>query len=169
MSGTSNLPASLVYTDTQEQPTTIEFPAGAISETTRAANASGAEVGAVLVVLTPMLASGGPELAFAGHAFDLEAHVDGAQQPGLRLAKPATITLHYGDADVRVVSDTDQLALWRWSDGAWQDAASTCVPAPAAGNDPAAQVLSVPVCQLGRFALLGPTHKAYLPLLLRER
>jgi hypothetical protein len=167
ISGTTNLPATLVYTDTQGLPTKIEFPAGALSDTTRATNLTGSEVGAASVVLTPFLASGGMDLAFAGHAFHLEAHVDGEPQPSLRLAKPATITLHYSDADLRAVSDTNQLALWRWVDGAWHDASDTCDPPPAMNHDLTSQVLEVPVCQLGRFALLGPTHKAYLALILR--
>jgi hypothetical protein len=30
-------------------------------------------------------------------------------------------------------------------------------------------VLSVPICHLSRFALLGPTNRVYLPLVLRDQ
>jgi hypothetical protein len=64
LSGTANLPASLSYVDTQGLTTTVLFPAGAVTATTT-------------IVLTPTLPIAGSNLAFAGHAFDMEAYQNG--------------------------------------------------------------------------------------------
>jgi len=154
-SGTVSLPTILIYTDTQGLTTTLRFPAGAVTETTT-------------LILTPTLAQGGAGYAFAGHAFEIGTFRDGHPLSGLTFSKPVTVTIHYSDQDVRVVSDESQLALWWWTGGGWEDAANTCDPPSAYNRDLANRVLSVPICHLSLFGLFGPTHQMYLPLILRH-
>jgi hypothetical protein len=147
---TPGVAASLTYTDTQGLPTTLDFPADAVTQTTT-------------VFLTPTVASRQAGYAFAGHAWELAAYRGGELQPGLVFSAPVSVTLHYSDEDVRVVTDELELALWWRLDGGWQDATQTCDPATAYDRNAAGNVLSLPVCRVGGFALFGPTREMYLP------
>jgi hypothetical protein len=151
---TPGLTASLTYTDTQGLPTTLDFPADAVTQMTT-------------VVLTPTVAARQPAYAFAGHAFHLAAYREGELQPGLVFSAPVSATLQYSDWDVGVVTDELDLALWWWTDGAWQDAAQACDPAADYSRDTAGNLLGVPICRVGRFALFGPTQQVYLPVLYK--
>jgi hypothetical protein len=153
--GTGSLPASLVYTDTQGLPTRLDFITGVVTQTTT-------------LTLTPTIAGSVPGFAFAKHAFELAAFHDSAPIPGLTFGAPVTITISYSDRDVGLVSDESQLALWRWTDGAWQDAAQTCDPAPSYTRDEVNNLLSVPACRPGLFGLFGPTHQIYMPIVARS-
>lgn len=157
LSGTTNLSSTLCYTDTQGLTTTLTFPRGAVTETTA-------------IVLTPTIASGGA-LAFAGHAFDLEAYQGDELQPGFafRENKPVTVTIHYSEQDVHLISDDSKLTLRWWNGNSWRDAAETCGPASDYARDQEKRVISVSICHLSRFALLGPTKRVYLPIVLRNR
>jgi hypothetical protein len=115
------------------------------------------------------LAQGGAGFAFTGHAFDLTAFQGGSQQPGFTFGAPVTVTIHYSDDDVRVVTDESRLVLQWWTGSEWRDAAETCDPASSYSRDAANNVLSLPICRLGRFGLFGPTYQTYLPLILRNR
>ncbi len=147
--------ASLVYTDTQGLMTRLEFPAGAVTRATT-------------VWLRPAVASGGAGIAFTGHAFDLETFQDDILVPGLTFGAPVSVTLHYSDDDVRVVSDENQLTLSWWTGSEWQDAAQTCGPGASTIRDVANKTLSVPVCRAGQFGLFGPTHQVYLPMVMHD-
>ena len=151
VSGTA---ASLSYNDTQGLSTQLDFAADAVTQTTN-------------LVLTPTMASGGIGFAFTGHAFELAAYQGGVLQPGFTFSTPVTITIHYNDDDVRVVSDESALILYWWTGSAWQDAAETCSPASTYIRGPGNSV-SVPICHLSKFGLLGPTHNIYLPLVMRN-
>jgi hypothetical protein len=156
LSGTVSLPGTLAYRDTQGLTTTLAFPPGAVTEATT-------------VVLTPTVVSAGADFVFAGHAFDLEAYRGGEVQPGFRFNEAVTITIHYSAQDVRLVSNEDELTLRWWEGGGWQDAAETCDPPSTTIRDPSQGVLSVPICHLSRFALLGPTNRVALPLVASGR
>jgi hypothetical protein len=153
--GTGSPPASLVYTDTQGLPTRLDFITGTVTQTT-------------ILTLTPTIAGSLPGFAFAKHAFDLAAFHDSEPVPGLTFGAPVTITISYSDRDVRLVLDESQLALWRWTDGAWRDAAQTCDPAPSYTRDEVNNLVSVPVCRTGLFGLFGPTHQIYMPIIMRS-
>jgi len=145
-----------VLTDTQGLTTTVVFPAGAVTQTTT-------------VVLTPTLATGGAGFAFAGHAFELEAWRSSTPLPGFAFETPITVTIHYSEQDVQMVSDESQLALMRWTGSGWEDAANTCTPPSPYARDPEGNLLSIAICHLSKYALLGPTNQVYLPLALRNR
>jgi len=153
-SGTASLPASLVYTDTQSLPTRLDFPAGAVSHPTD-------------VWLRPTFATSPAGFAFAGHAFELTAYQGGSAQLDLAFNKPVTVTIHYSEADVRPVSDEEQLRLRWWDGDEWLDAVQTCDLASTYTRDLDNNVLSVAICHLSQFALYGPTNQVYLPIILR--
>ena len=141
---------SLVYTDTQGNPTSIEVPAGAVDQQ-------------VVLVYTPVLTTtAAPGLSFAGHAFDLEAFINGVLQPGFVFSLPLEITIHYSDQDVEgMVEET--LALLVWDGSLWQEAA--CGPYD---RHPADNWLSAPVCHLSLFSMQGrSTHLVYIPIVMR--
>jgi hypothetical protein len=143
-------PTTLVYTDTQGLRTEVQIPAGAVTQTTT-------------LRLTPTLVGPLSGYAFAGHAFTLAAERSGAALPEFSFSQPLTVTIGYSTADVRVVSDTSKLALWRWNVGSWQDAAQSCAPPAVYTRDPANRRLAVALCRSGRFALFGPTRQVFLP------
>ena len=146
---------SLSYNDTQSLSTQLDFAADAVTQTTH-------------LVLTPTMASGGTGFAFTGHAFELAAYQGGQLQSGFTFSTPVTITIHYSEDDVRVVTDENDLILNWWTGSAWQDAAETCSPASTYVRDTGNNVLSVPICHLSKFGLLGPTHNIYLPIVMRN-
>ncbi len=152
VSGTA---ASLIYTDAQGFPTQLDFPPNAVTDDTT-------------LVLTPTIASGGAGFVFAGHAFELAAYQGGQLQSGFTFGSPVTITIRYSDDDVRLVSDELRLTLYWWTGSAWQDAAETCSPTSIYTINVDGNVLSVPICHLSEFGLLGPTHNVYLPLVMRN-
>jgi len=151
---TAEAAGELVSVDTQSLTTTVVLPAGAVS-------------GPTTLVLTPTTATGSAELAFAGHAFDLEAYQGGVLQPDFAFGHPVTVTIRYSQADTGKISNPSQLKLYWWDGSLWQDAAQTCAPASVIVHDEVHRVISVPICHLSRFALLGPVHRIYLPLVLR--
>ncbi len=91
-------------------------------------------------------------LGFAGHSFDLRAYRNAVYLPGFTFERPITLTLHYHNADIAHLDDEGELALYRWNSTRhrWQPAA--CGPVR---RDLAHNLLTVPLCQTGRFALLG--------------
>jgi len=150
LSGTVSLPSFLTYVDTQGLTTTITFPAGTVTTTT-------------IIVLTPTLATASANLTFAGHAFDIEAYQDGTRQPSFTLEQPVIVTIQYSQQDRRLISDESQLTLYRWTGDAWIDAACGVYT-----RQLTEKWLSVPICGLSHFALLGPTNRIYLPMVLRQ-
>lgn len=140
---------TLVVTDTQGLSTSLELPADALTLPT------------ALTVRPEVVAPTG-ELQFAGQAFAISLADSEA-----RFARPALLTLRYSRADVRLISDKDQLALYRLVEGQWVDAGAACPDAPPAAHDRAARQLQVAICAPGSYALLGPTERVNLPLVGR--
>jgi hypothetical protein len=142
----------LTYTDTQGLPTTLFFPAGTVTITTD-------------VVLNPLGRLSAPSgKAFAGHAFDLLASRSGIALASLKFLTPVSATINYNLADVEVISDTKGVSLWWWEAGEWQMAAQSCVIPGEVAHNLAGRIISTPICTTGRYALFGPTHQAYLPI-----
>jgi len=69
--------------------TTVELPAGAVSQT-------------LTLIYTPTLPSASPvpPLGFASRAFEIGVQVGGSTQESFEFSKPVTITIHYNDDDV---------------------------------------------------------------------
>jgi ELWxxDGT repeat protein len=148
-------PSSLSYTDEQGHTTTIQIPAGAVTETTTLRYTA-------RIAVTPPASFG-----FAGHAFSLDAFHGDTYLAGFRFQQPIGITISYGDADIGG-SDERALTLDYWDGSTWIDAATTCAPASAYQRDLVANQLSLSICHLTDFALFGRTQRdTYLPIALR--
>ena len=144
---------TLVYTDTQSNPTIIQVPAGVVTDT-------------ITLVYAPVETATTPSgFSFAGHAFSLDAYQNGTLRlPSFAFSGSVTITIYYADADV-VGLDESTLVLEHWNEVAsvWEDAA--CGPY---GRHPDENWLVVPICHLSRFALFGREYAVYLPLVLKS-
>jgi hypothetical protein len=154
---------NLVYTDSQGLTTTIQIPAGAVSET-------------VALAYIPVDASPPPGFAFANHGFEMGVYWErgSAWLPGFTFNRPVTVTIHYSDQDVRVITDEHQLFLGWWTGDEWVDAFSTCDPHGSGAlapylRDRERNVVGVPICHLSRFGLFGPTRRLVLPLVMRAK
>ncbi len=143
---------TLVYTDTQGNPITIEVPPNAVSET-------------LTLVYTPVNStSTAVGLSFAGHAFDLAAYSGGELLPGYLFGEPVLVTIHYSDGDVTGLDET-ALRLLYWDGSAWADAA--CGPYD---RHPENNWLSVPICHLSRFSLQARNKVwVYLPVVFKSQ
>ncbi|MBP7688406.1 MAG: hypothetical protein KA765_10875 [Thermoflexales bacterium] len=149
---TPGVTTTLAYTEPNGAAFEAVFPADTFTQT-------------ILITLTPTLAEGGPERWFTGHAFDLATSI--GLRPDLAFSAPVTISLHYTDRDVSVVSDEAALYLAWWDGAQWIDAAATCAPASNYTRELDANTISVTVCSTGRYAFFGPTHQMRLPVIRR--
>jgi hypothetical protein len=104
-------------------------------------------------------------LDFAGNSFELTAW--DANGPITTFTEPLTITLHYVEASLGVIQE-DSIALHYWdeSQSSWLDAVTTC-PDGEYTRNLEEDWLSVPICHLSEFALMGESNRLYLPLITR--
>jgi hypothetical protein len=139
---------TLTYTDTQGLTTTVELPTDAVKDD-------------VTLIYTPVPSPTKPlpgDLQFANHAFTLEVYdcPECTPLPGYAFKHPITITIHYSYTDVLEVKE-DELMLEYWNDdtGEWEDVAATCDPNSTYTRDLDTNWISVSLCHLTPFALLG--------------
>jgi hypothetical protein len=174
---------SLSFTDTQGLTTTIEVPPGAVTQTIELAcfplftptqaltpgvifanHVFALEVytqSQAYAAYLPLVWRGAPPPE-ASPAQPLAVPAIQEQRPvaggpgldGFVFAVPITITIHYSDADVAWL-DENSLQLLYWTGTGWADAADTCTPASPYVRDLANNVLSVAVCHLTEFAMIG--------------
>jgi parallel beta-helix repeat protein len=135
--------------------TTIDIPPGAVVEPTQHAFTS-----------MPPVAGAPPGMAFAGHAFKLEAYRDGVLYPDLVFQEPVIVGIHYTEADVAGL-DESTLELRHWDDGSWSVEGIAMLERDVANNR-----LVVSVSHLSDFATFAkgqqPQRIVYLPLVLRQ-
>jgi peptide/nickel transport system substrate-binding protein len=135
----------------------LEVPAGAVTETSE-------------ILFTPdtVVEESHPGgLLLGGVTFDLQVCQDGDCFDSYTFENPVTLTLHYLDADVFGLIE-DELYLYTWNGTAWIDVVTDCGwPLTAYGRYPDDNILTVPLCHVTRFGLVGSTFKAYLPLVRR--
>jgi peptide/nickel transport system substrate-binding protein len=149
---------ALVFADTSGATTTLDIPAGAVSETST-------------IVYTPdtiveAMHPGGFRLG--GMTFDLQVCQGGECLGDYAFAEPVTLTLHYSDADVAGLIE-DELYLYTWDGNAWLDVVTDCgLPLTAYERHLEINELVVPACHFSRFALVGGTYNVYLPLVTRN-
>ena len=84
-----------------------------------------------------------------------------ARAADLTFSAPVETTITYTAAQIAPLIE-EGLVLMRREGGGWVDAACGDVVA-----DPAENVLRVPICQTGEFALMGPTYDAQIPVVVR--
>jgi len=137
---TSEGGGTLIYVSAQGYTTTVEIPAGAVSET-------------ITIILTPLDGPTYPTApwAYAGHAFRLEAYRGPYLIPGYVFLAPVAVTIHYSDEDIAEIADEAELLIRTWAAGAWVDAACDGYLREFGEN-----WLSTQICHLSEFALLGP-------------
>lgn len=140
------LPTTVTYTDPLDQPTTVEIPSGAVTES-------------ILMRFEPMQEASLPFVFVdTNHAFTLEAIIDGDVQEDFTFETPVTVTIEYSDADVAFIKDEETLLLYFWDGSAWIDAATSCDPVSAYTRDLVENRLSVDICHLSTFALAGESY-----------
>lgn len=96
-------------------------------------------------------------LLFANTSFELLA-LDGLGNPIPQFAfeLPISVTLHYSDQDIEDIDETAlKLYYWNIDQQVWLDAAESCVPTSVYQRDLVNNSLSVEICHLTEFALLG--------------
>jgi CSLREA domain-containing protein len=141
---------TLIFTDTLGSPTSVEIPAGAITQT-------------VSLIYTPVISVTEPSgFSFTGHAFELEAYADDSLLSDFTFEQPVTVTLHYADSDVPDM-DEATLVLLHYDGSNWVDAACGAYE-----RYPEENWLRVPICHLSKFALFGnEIHLIFLPITIR--
>jgi hypothetical protein len=130
---------ALTYTDTQESPTILQVPAGAVPET-------------VTLVYTPVSSATTPvtpNLFFAGHAFNLRAYLGTQPLSSFVFSEPITITIHYSDADVVGLTE-ETLKLYYREGSAWTGSGITLVALDTGNNR-----LVATIAHLSQFAVFG--------------
>lgn len=138
-------PTTLTYTDPQGSPTTVEVPAGSVSET-------------VLLRLEPGTAGSLPQgKGSAGHDFDLSAIQDGETLEGFSFSQQVGVTIEYSDADVQFL-DESTLGLYIFDGDEWVPAEQTCTPSGEVVLDLGANSLSTGICHLSSFAVLAERY-----------
>jgi hypothetical protein len=120
------------------------------------------------LILTPTLAPHIANYAFAAHALELQAYQNGEYRPGFTFSLPMTLTVHYSQPDIRLVTEEDQLLFHRWDGAGWSDAANTCETTLPYDRDLEDHVLTLSICRTSIIALYGPTHQFHLPLIRRS-
>jgi hypothetical protein len=106
-------------------------------------------------------------LDFAGNSFELTAW-DETEQPVTTFAQPLVIAISYDEESLGVIPEIS-LFLYYWDEtqAAWLDAATTCEGGEYTRNL-AENWLSLPICHLSEFALVGgEEYTLYLPLITR--
>ena len=149
----------LIYTDTSVLSTTVEVPAGAVSET-------------IILGLQPMDAPTHPPLAglrSGDETFDLSAYLDNDVLEGYAFLLPVTVTVRYTETDIIGIYEPG-LRLYYWDGSTWQDAANTCSPPSTYFLDVEDNILRVAICHLTEWNIQGPDslpYKIRLPLALK--
>jgi hypothetical protein len=107
-------------------------------------------------------------LIIAGNSFELTAE-DIYGDPVTVFSVPITLTIEYDEAALgAIIENTLSLYYWDVSGSAWLDVVTTC-PGGVYTRDLVANWLSVPVCHLSEFSLLGMdvVYSTYLPVIIQ--
>lgn len=106
-------------------------------------------------------------LQFAGQAFTLDAYAGDIALDDFAFSQPVTVTLYYNQADMIGLVESS-LKLDVWKDGQWLDVAATCTPTSQYQRNLVENWLSVPICHLSYFALLGNLgYATFIPMVVR--
>lgn len=110
---------------------------------------------------------------FAGFSLSIGAWRDSVPQVDSLFSQPVIIQLTYRNPTATAAL-TDTLRFYLREGNMWVDAAETCSPTSAYLREPAENMLTVPVCRLGEFALFSVNpppepepHRLFLPLALK--
>lgn len=137
-----NVETTLLFTDAQNELTTIQIPEGAVTDPT-------------LIRYEPLSPASIPtDLGSANHAFELSALRDGEILPDFNFELPISFTIEYSDLDILQLYE-ETIRLYYWDGSSWIDVASTCDPISIYNLDLIDNQISVDVCHLTPFSLFG--------------
>lgn len=140
---------TLVYNDTQGLPTTLTIPAGAVDEP-------------LTLSAQPLIPIAVGSYAAAAHAVQFSLTRAGAPVIDYTFLQPLSLTITYSAADLGGRDEAGLLILW-FNGVAWVEATANCAPPVDYLRDPAADSITLPICQPGRFQLATFTPTIYLP------
>jgi peptide/nickel transport system substrate-binding protein len=149
---------SLVFTTAQGSQTTLNIPAGAVTTDT-------------LILYTPKdpasVEAPPAGLAFAGHAFELQAFQGSTPITGF--AAPVTLTIAYTDEDVQDLIESE-LALYRAGAAGWVKVGEGPPPGESQTLDTPNNLLTAYLRGFSRFGHFGASiqQRLYLPLVLKN-
>jgi len=108
-------------------------------------------------------------LVSPGYAFTLTIDSHDGLQEDFTFAQPVDVTITYEDADIEVMDEeTFMLSIWDPDNEQWVDAATTCSPTSTYHHNLEENSLSVAICRVGEFAMVGErVYEIYLPSVLR--
>jgi hypothetical protein len=114
------------------------------------------------------LSYGTGPLTFGGIGFEL-AGTDCEGKPLTGFETPISFTIHYVDELLPPRMDEASLALYYWTGLMWEDAIYSCVPPTTYTRDLDLNVLTVPICHLSEWGMMGLRKpvEVYLPLVLK--
>jgi len=104
-------------------------------------------------------------LTSVGNSFKLTARL--GETPVTSFDQPLTLTFHYTDEQIGPIPE-ETLKLYYWDTDLleWVDAVTTC-PGGDYTRNPEENWLSLPLCHLSEFALMGQLITIYFPVMLR--
>jgi Leucine-rich repeat (LRR) protein len=102
------------------------------------------------------------DFLFGGISFELLAE-DSSSDPVTVFSSPVTVTLNYDEADLSKIYEPT-LTLNLWIGSVWEDGAGTCTPSSSYIRDLAGNHLTVDICHMTEFALLGTQYQLFLPM-----
>lgn len=120
----------------------------------------------------PWPQEGTGSLLYANSSFELNAvDQNGTPLDTFVFVKPVTVTIQYTDADIQDMTEGSLLLYyWDTSSSTWKDASTTCTPNSSYVRDLVNNTISVNICHLTEFALMGNSgSRVYLPTIVRLR
>jgi peptide/nickel transport system substrate-binding protein len=148
--------STLNFTGTQGTTTTVDVPAGAVSETS-------------VIIHTPDVAVSEQttgDFWLLDQAFDFQVCPGGDCVDDYAFSEPVMLTLYYTDQQLGGLDEAD-LQLYTWNGTDWVDVVTDCGwTLGLYERYPEENKLVVPVCHFSSFALFSPARMLYLPLVL---
>ncbi len=88
-------------------------------------------------------------------------------KPVYELDNPFTIIIKYDDRDVWGIKE-NTLMLYYWDNSRWITATQTCTPTSTFVHNMPGQQVTVEVCDLTRYALMGETERVFFPITMKS-
>ncbi|MBN1887726.1 MAG: hypothetical protein JW850_07035 [Thermoflexales bacterium] len=139
----------------------FHFAVGAVDENTRVSYQELPPMAVPDGKLATM-ANAGTELHTV-RQFELTAVISDTATPLARFNAPYQLKLYYSPREIAlIVGGNKNIQLYQWDGSGWQQAGSTY-------GSSSENLLYISADLTGRFAILGPTYKVYLPVVLSKK
>jgi hypothetical protein len=134
----------------------FHFSVGAVDENTRVSYKELPQTDAPASQLLT-IGNAGTEL-YTMRQFELSAVISDTNTPVTSFNNDYQLNLYYSPQEIGpIIGGNQNVQLYQWDGSAWQQVGSTY-------GSSSENMLSIFVNSTGRFAILGPTYKIYLPL-----